>query len=480
MNFLADYASDDEENNLEVVPVKTTVAPIVKAPPSSSSSLSASSSSSSISMGKNVENTKKKQAIIFSALPIEIQNALTHGSTTLDSDSEEETDAITSKAPVTAPPVAHAGKRKQQGNGLMSLLPAPKNTLPVPATIAVAPRSTSTLATAAIAASGTETRPFKVAKLQAGETTVRSTKPAPVASVDDQDKDDDDDDDALVLGGGVDIISQIRSNAAAQSSNMFSFVSTSPTGNASSSASSRATESAFDDEPPEILHLKPQLSAFGGVANPHAYAQSSSSSSSSGSSSSGNGSDSRSAQYMQQQSHPRQQQHSEYAQHSTQACAGEESYPYAGTYGSYEGGNEGGNGGGFEGGFEGDFEGTQGISRAERRRRDRDIEQHLINGDLDAATGQAPSLINVRAAPQWNAHAYNAQRQQEAEIARSFGRPLNPGESLAGVAMPSKTASRKHQITSLVAQAAKTEILMLDTKGHRNKSKAETAGKYGW
>ena len=276
-------------------------------------------------------------------------------------------------------PIAHAGKRKQPGNGLMSLLPAPKNTLPAPVSIAIPPTSITTKA--AVAGSVTETRPFKVAKLQAGETTVRSIKPAPVAHVDDKDKDDEDD--TLVLDGGVDIISQIRNNAAAQSSNMFSFVSTSPAGNASS-ASSGATESIFEDEPPEILHLKPQLSAFGGVANLHAYTQPSNSSSSSGSSSSGssgsgNGSGSSIAHYT-QQSYPHQQSHSEYAQYSKQAGVGEEYHPDVGSYGSYEGGNEGDN----DGGNEGDFEGAQGTSRADRRRRERDIEQHLINGEYSS------------------------------------------------------------------------------------------------
>jgi hypothetical protein len=44
--------------------------------------------------------------------------------------------------------------------------------------------------------------------------------------------------------------------------------------------------------------------------------------------------------------------------------------------------------------------------------------------------------------------------------------------------MPSKVASRKHQITSLVAQAAKTELSMLDARGHKHKTKvsAQPAG----
>ena len=87
----------------------------------------------------------------------------------------------------------------------------------------------------------------------------------------------------------------------------------------------------------------------------------------------------------------------------------------------------------------------------------------------------------MRNAPQWNAHEYTAQQQREAEVAKQFNVRIAPGESLAGkIAVPGKTASRKHQITSLVAQAAKTELSMLDAKGHKHKTKAETAGRYGW
>jgi hypothetical protein len=211
-----------------------------------------------------------------------------------------------------------------------------------------------------------------------------------------------------------------------------------------------------------VLHLKPQLSTFGAAAGHHAYTQGniSSSSSSGGSSSSGAYSiDGQSSvhPHQQYQQQYQQQQYPGYPEHYQQGGAEYQQEYYPDEY-------------------EETTEATAGTSRADKRRRERDIEQQLLKGDLEATDHS--SLVEVRAAPQWNAHAYNVQRQQEVQIARSFGRTLNPGESLGGA--PSKTASRKHQITSLVAQAAKTEMLMLDAKGHRNKTKAETAGKYGW
>ena len=121
----------------------------------------------------------------------------------------------------------------------------------------------------------------------------------------------------------------------------------------------------------------------------------------------------------------------------------------------------------------------EGHGRSNRKKREREIEQQLLNGNIDAAARQVGGLKEVRNTPQWNAHEYTAQQQKEAEIARQFKVHVAPGESLAGkITMPSKVASRKHQITSLVAQAAKTELSMLDARGHKHKTKvsAQPAG----
>ena len=78
-------------------------------------------SSSAARKGDNLNTfPKKRKAVIFSTLPIEIQNALARGSTSLDSDSDEDVSNADAKS---------LKSNSFNGGGLMSVLPAPKNSL---------------------------------------------------------------------------------------------------------------------------------------------------------------------------------------------------------------------------------------------------------------------------------------------------------------------------------------------------------------
>jgi hypothetical protein len=112
-----------------------------------------------------------------------------------------------------------------------------------------------------------------------------------------------------------------------------------------------------------------------------------------------------------------------------------------------------------------------------RKRRERDIEQQLISGNLDAIQGGNGGIKEVRAGKDWDAHAYTTQKENEAELHRAFFAAKGGAKAIAPV---SKMQGRKHQINSLVMQAAKTELALLNAKGERNLSKQETRGKYGW
>ena len=112
-----------------------------------------------------------------------------------------------------------------------------------------------------------------------------------------------------------------------------------------------------------------------------------------------------------------------------------------------------------------------------RKKRERDIEQQLISGNLDAAQTMGGEMREMRAGNDWNAHAYTMQKQNEAELHRAFFAAKGGEKAIAPV---SKLQGRKHQINSLVMQAAKTELALLNAKGDRNISKQETRSKYGW
>ena len=86
-----------------------------------------------------------------------------------------------------------------------------------------------------------------------------------------------------------------------------------------------------------------------------------------------------------------------------------------------------------------------------RKRKERDIEQQLISGNLDAIQSGNNGIKVVRASKDWDAHAYTTQKENEAELHRAFFAAKGGAKAIAPV---SKMQGRKHQINSLVMQAA--------------------------
>ena len=106
-------------------------------------------------------------------------------------------------------------------------------------------------------------------------------------------------------------------------------------------------------------------------------------------------------------------------------------------------------------------------------RRDRRMEAQLLHGNMDAVNNMETSGTFVAAPAAWDRFKYEERQAQEAEVSRTYKIGQNIQQS-------NRLQNRKHQINSLAIAAANTELEMLDAKGRRNKSKAETAAKYGW
>lgn len=74
----------------------------------------------------------------------------------------------------------------------------------------------------------------------------------------------------------------------------------------------------------------------------------------------------------------------------------------------------------------------------------------------------------------WNAQDYIDQQQREAEIYKTY---TNDGQLKL---QPNKTQNKKHQLTSLALKAAETEIALMEAKGAKQKTRAQTQSRYGW
>ena len=107
------------------------------------------------------------------------------------------------------------------------------------------------------------------------------------------------------------------------------------------------------------------------------------------------------------------------------------------------------------------------------RRRDRRMEAQLLHGNMEAVNNMETSGTFVARPAAWDRFSYEERQAQEAEVSRTYKIGQNIQQS-------NRLQNRKHQINSLAVAAANTELEMLDAKGRRNKSKAETAAKYGW
>jgi hypothetical protein len=111
------------------------------------------------------------------------------------------------------------------------------------------------------------------------------------------------------------------------------------------------------------------------------------------------------------------------------------------------------------------------------RKREREIQNHLLNGDVSAAMGLGgASIKDFHRDTTWDDSRYREQQQRQEELQTMFGNPK--GDKM--IAQPTKNQNRKHHINSMVFSAAEAELELLEARGRQSKSKSETQGKYGW
>lgn len=105
------------------------------------------------------------------------------------------------------------------------------------------------------------------------------------------------------------------------------------------------------------------------------------------------------------------------------------------------------------------------------RRRDREIEQQLLQGNANAV--EMSNYVDATNTA-WNSSVYFDQQNRQKEMEAMFG--YGQGK----VAMPSRVQNKKHHINSLLLNAAQSELEMLDERAARMKSKSNVKSKYGW
>lgn len=118
--------------------------------------------------------------------------------------------------------------------------------------------------------------------------------------------------------------------------------------------------------------------------------------------------------------------------------------------------------------------GEESSSSTLKRKRDREIESQLLSGNL--ASIESIPLRQIEGYNEWDKLSYLEQQEKEQSIMKMY----TGDGSIKSMALPSKSQNRKHQLTSLALKAAETEISLLEAKGQRSKSKAQTMNRYGW
>ena len=124
-------------------------------------------------------------------------------------------------------------------------------------------------------------------------------------------------------------------------------------------------------------------------------------------------------------------------------------------------------------------------SAISKRKRERDIEHALSQGNLDIVEQHnliKNNIITVDNTGSWDSSKYEAQKQKEYDVLKKYNLVSSGADGSGGSAInqPSKQQNRKHHINSLAFNAAKAELALLDSKATRNKTKFETQSKYGW
>ncbi len=110
-------------------------------------------------------------------------------------------------------------------------------------------------------------------------------------------------------------------------------------------------------------------------------------------------------------------------------------------------------------------------SRANKRKRERDLEIQMLKGDMSGSNRLDAALHNIDYSNfSWNASEHNMQVEREQEIKSVYKVGSNSH-------IPTKMQSSKHQINSLVLRAQETELRNLNKQ---TKSRSQAAAKYGW
>eukprot|EP01041_Mallomonas_annulata_P003733 gene3733-7416_t len=111
------------------------------------------------------------------------------------------------------------------------------------------------------------------------------------------------------------------------------------------------------------------------------------------------------------------------------------------------------------------------------RKRDRDIEQELLQGNISAVEEALPCVQLQANVEPWNPYLYGEQQKREAQLTSAFNFGQNGKDQM--ISQPTKLQNKRHQINSLAFNAAQIELELLDAKGARMKTKSETQAKYG-
>lgn len=414
MDFLNGYDSDEEITAVDAAGVssKALSSPPVAAPKNNV-------------ISRPTDPAQKKRKLNISILPAEIQQALQSDSI-LDSDDEDDANKKSGRF-ASKQSAAPAGL---PGRGLLSMLPKPKESSLDSTSDMFIPRSVPAVSTSSKSSGSAPAKsPFSFATTSV-ETTVLKKKVDPkldqvdtkgYSETDAGDEDENGDDEFLKSSATM---SALRRSAAP----MFTFGASSSSNRNSNSIKNAGASSARIDvdtyNPTTSFYSKSSAAVFhSGPTAPTA-----------------------------REVHARGAVSQQYTGYPSAA-----SHDFA---------------------WDGDYaEGMQGSSSEveNRRRRERNLENALLNGDLSAASSLGASeVIPVQGAGKWDSSVYREQKERELEVYKKYN--LDKGTHH----QPTKSQNRKHQITSLHFQAAKVELALMESKSKSAKSKYETQMKYGW
>ncbi len=114
-----------------------------------------------------------------------------------------------------------------------------------------------------------------------------------------------------------------------------------------------------------------------------------------------------------------------------------------------------------------------------KKKRERELEQQLLAGNTSALLNETDAPVHMTEVTAghytWDAESYAIRQEKEAMIIGQYTK-----DGAKSVFQPTKIQNRRHQLTSMAMKAAETEIALMEAKGQRMKTKAQTQAKYGW